>query len=211
MTVHIPNDLLSTTQWNELNLHIVDNEAPTTTDEYAAMVTYRDENDRIIARTAADAVHNHWGVYTRTHPLSESSNARTKRMNVQGGTSDTHIEIYGGGDDGDAFFSARSRSEQNGGIRMIGPNYRGSVYVDDLLGAIRIENLGQHHELLRFRLDENVIDILDNPVKGLREINNPSSKNMHSQEWAWDATDSRWLYKDSNEEVHWFRPCGTLD
>lgn len=45
---------------------------------------------------------------------------------------------------------------------------------------------------------------------GLREITNPSASDLINQEWAWDATNSRWLYRDSDGTAHYFTPDGTL-
>ncbi|MFC6836143.1 hypothetical protein [Halomarina ordinaria] len=61
-----------------------------------------------------------------------------------------------------------------------------------------------------FAPDGGGIDVSGTPVLGLREITDPSPGDLRSQEWAWDATDDRWLYRDSGGTVHYFTPDGTL-
>lgn len=211
MVVQIPEDLLSTQRWNELNLHVDNNDAATDTDAYAAMLTYRDENDSIIARTAADAAHNHWGVYTRANPLSDPSGARIKRLNVAGGSENTNIIAYGG-DSADARFRINTNGTGSPIIDYDSGGNRVVQYLNDEKNTWRADDLARRTRLFRYHLGQIPrLNIESNPVSGLREIKEPTSEKMFAQEWAWDKTDNRWLYKDSNEEVHWFRPCGTLD
>jgi len=49
-----------------------------------------------------------------------------------------------------------------------------------------------------------------NPLTQLREIENPAPSDLGDREWAWDATNSRWLFKDSSGTAHFFTPDGTL-
>lgn len=56
----------------------------------------------------------------------------------------------------------------------------------------------------------NTLNLYGNSVIGLREIANPAPDDLYPQEWAWDSTQSRWLYRTSNNTVNYFEPDGTL-
>lgn len=75
-------------------------------------------------------------------------------------------------------------------------------------GELRLKSHGEGQDYVN--LLGGTIDWLGNQMIGLREISTPSTSDLASREWAWDATNGRWLFKDSGGTVHFFTPDGTL-
>jgi hypothetical protein len=103
-----------------------------------------------------------------------------------------------------------STGQRNWAIR------NGSIYWEDVTDDVDWEwasgfngalNLIGDSLLLQFKPDK--IN-LQSPVVNLREISNPGPADLSGGEWAWDATNGRWLFKDSAGTAHYFSPDGTL-
>lgn len=199
---------------DELTLSVADPEADAGEEGYAATLRYEDFDGRVIAKLSADAVHNHWGIYTRDAPLTDVADGSPylKRLSVAGGMAETQarwqspettrLMLSSRGTTGSSLVQFITRS---GNAFSLSANEKtGRGYIYSLAEATR-------GPLMEFDLlGTGAIDITDSPIMGLREIENPTPGDLLAREWAWDATDSRWLYRDSSGAVHWFRPCGTL-
>ncbi|MFC6797536.1 MULTISPECIES: hypothetical protein [unclassified Haladaptatus] len=150
---------------HSLALHALDDAAGTSSDAYACFVDYCGSDGTLLARTAADAEHNHWGVYTRKHPLGNPSGKRVKRLSMSGGMADTiarfmspeNVRLWVDAEE-QPILDLRSR---RAGERVV-------IYVDSDRESLRINDLGRKKELLEISLgDDPCIDFKGLPVEGL--------------------------------------------
>lgn len=196
------------TRWNAVETYVEDNNAdPEKSDAYATWHDFKDDSGDIIGRLAADAAHNHVGLYTRRYPLGDSRGKRVKRFNVGGGTANTEMRLMS---PKDTRFWISAKQTPILDLQSQSTGQRTCMFIDTEEESLSVTDLAHDRSLLSIGLEEPSMNIHEQPLHGLREIENPTPEKMSVQEWAWDATDSRWLYKDGAEEVHWFRPCGTL-
>ncbi|WP_338727929.1 hypothetical protein [Haladaptatus sp. DJG-WS-42] len=150
---------------HSLSLQAQNDAAGTSSDAYACFVDYCGSDGTLLARTAADAEHNHWGVYTRKYPLDNPSGKRVKRLSMSGGMADTiarfmspeNVRIWVDAEE-QPILDLRSRQADE---RVV-------IYVDSDRNSLRINDLGRKKELLEISLGDNPkIDFKGLPVEGL--------------------------------------------
>jgi hypothetical protein len=149
-----------------------------------------------IANISADN-QNELSVYTRNKPLDGTDpSAYEKRFNINAGFPQTTIEILSptGSSQNLVFKDSdeikwRLWSRDNGNLYLLNRN---------------------GEQVVEIFQDDNYVNWKSNRLFGLREISNPSTGDLLDQEWAWDSTNGRWLYRDSNGTVHYFTADGTL-
>ncbi|MFC4550011.1 MULTISPECIES: hypothetical protein [Halorussus] len=155
-----------------LNLHAADPSAPEDSLQYNTAVHHWADGD-VVATTAADAKHDHWGVYTRRHPTGHANPSRLKRLNVQGGSEDTVLRTYSPRGDNQFRMSADGHS------RLLMEAGGSTAKVNWLLdpdcgedGAYRLHDLEHGHGILDVHLREEgpVIDLLGNPVRNVGPV-----------------------------------------
>ncbi|MFC6733656.1 hypothetical protein [Haladaptatus sp. DYSN1] len=193
-------------------------------EKYAGMNWYNEQGERLVTLTA-DVPDNELSMYVKPDPQGSGNTQPMKLLDIHyaaakpsvewknvnlfkvtGGDTDVHtgdvyLDIGSGKETGDAFF--RFLDEQN--------RPRWSIFMDASVGKdLQFYNHERGDSTLTLDLDANRINVHGNPVFGLREVTNPTPESLVSQEWAWDATNSRWLYKDSKGTTHFFTPDGTL-
>lgn len=98
-------------------------------------------------------------------------------------------------------------------LRFVDHNNRGiwSLFRDSSTSnRFRIFNHITGQTAISVSTRSNSVNFHGNSLVGLRELQNPTTSDLHPQEWAWDATASRWLYRDSSDTVHYFNPDGTF-
>lgn len=183
--------------------------------DYSCGVRFSTQDGKRIGTLSADRAHNHLGFYTRHSGFGDDVTDPTpwvKRLNIQGGQKETQIRLYSptssrmmvssSGTSGESTVQwiTRSGNKMHMGANEKGQGYLSNISKTDARGGIFTFDLH----------GDNGIGINENPIRGLREIEHPTPDDLSPQEWAWDATERRWLYRDSEGTVHWFAPCGTL-
>lgn len=130
-----------------------DDDAPTTSDDYAAFFDLLAEDGTLIMRIAADAVHQHGGIYTRLHPLDHESDKKVKRVNYKSGVADSEAR----------FMSAKGASSRvwvDADAQAIHTLTAGDERIDLYLtpdGRLRIDDHDRKNKLLDFNLAEGVV------------------------------------------------------
>jgi len=164
-----------------------------------------------LAAMEAEAADNEFSVYTKADALGSGSTGLEKRINIPSeqktkieftnSLSDTVVQI-GAADNSDALIKF---GNNNDGLR-------GAFGYNAVNGLTQWDDLANNRRVLFYNSDFSppYLSFNSTAVSGLREISNPAPADMLSQEWAWDSTNSRWLYKDSSGTSHYFTPDGTL-
>ena len=175
--------------------------------------TYVSENGEEVGHFWADN-DNEISLYSRSIPLSETATDAgqfQKRWNVQAGEAQTFASYRG---DSGVFLSLTSRDDSTVtySIAADGSTRFAMQYDHDLgpEGSARFLSPSVGNDLLWFDIASDRIDWQGNSQTGLREVENPTPSDLGDCEWAWDATNKRWLYKDLGGTVHYFTPDGTL-
>jgi hypothetical protein len=135
----------------------------------------------------------------------DSNGNKSTVMNVPADGSDIGRSFFNVYDEFRTFGSSIGIKNDSGRTRTLYALNDGANFARFQFDGNNVVFLKRDRLQLRRRLDVN-----ENPAVGLREISNPSADDLESQEWAWDSSDDRWLYKDSSGTVHHFSPDGTL-
>lgn len=204
-------------QFGHVHLYANDVDADTTDVAYNTG-TYHWGDGKLIANTSADYKHNHWGVYTRAFPTSDSNPRREKRMSIQGGSEDTDIDIYSR--KGDAALSLHSASGSENGfifrpgdrmVRMMVDDEDGDLYAYDHRGGQNLftfgtsENSGEIGGVLGQAIEDAA-----NPSPVERTVN--AASDVPVQTLTWDSESQRLYYRHSSDsEAHFFNPDGSIE
>jgi hypothetical protein len=166
-----------------------------------------------LALFGSDANDEELSIYTKADAVGSGNSQTHKRMDIEAGTPETEVRITSLNSE------TRLRVEGQNDNRsyldwMNGGEFEFSLFYDPSVGtegAMEFFDLeGGNGKVLTYEKDNRLWDFNDASVSGLREISSPTAGDLASQEWAWDSTNSRWLYKDSGGTVHYFTPDGTL-
>lgn len=136
-----------------------------------------------------------------------SGDDQQKRLDIEGGSDANFIGIKKTTPDSDTKLSFdRDDGESKYQIWHRGAN-----------GDLRINQSVLNEPVLDITDDGStpIIDFIDTPLSGLRELTNADPSDLFAQEWAFDADrdgsgNPAWLFKDSTGTVHYWDADGTL-
>jgi len=163
---------------------------------------------------SGDAAHKHLKIYVRPSPLDGTPDTPSPHTEFNMDT-DLTSQVVTGADSRSVYLRLR-----HGGTG----NESRLAFQDSEAGIGDAIDLRYGSPFQRFRLYDHINEQVslvyssanpswsfeEVPMTGLREIENPTAGDLSDQEWAWDATNSRWLFKDSSGTAHYFTPDGTL-
>lgn len=165
-------DLLGLLQRGHVALHADDSSADVKSMQYNTAVHHYGSEGNIVASTAADAKHNHWGVYTRRHPLGKSPK-RDKRMEISGGSVDTTLRTNSQKGDNILRQTAAGQSRH---IFQTTDSKVNWLLTDDHIDtgepAYRLFDLENDYGILDVHLREDgpILDLLGNPVRNVGRV-----------------------------------------
>jgi len=172
-----------------------------------------------LAWFAFDAADHEVSLYTTTDPKGSISSTPLKRLDIEMGGDSEQVQWTRTG------AHVVEAGSSTGALQLIGRP-------DNNTQDVRREYWDENNPVWETRLDRSrsdrfvllnetngtayevttglTIEFNGNPLTQLREISNPTAGDLGDREWAWDATNSRWLFKDSGGTAHFFNPDGTL-
>lgn len=185
---------------------------------YQANIDFVSGDGERIARVSADRFEPQINWYLRPTPMDGSFGTPQSRMTLNGlgndSTSSDRTRLLVGNYDGG---STAIEAASTDGDATIGWRTGGAagdrvfrIYWDVSRDYIRFRDEVNGVDAASYRNTEQRWHWQNKPMTGLREISNPTAADLYDQEWAWDATNGRWLFKDSGGAAHYFTPDGTL-
>lgn len=193
-----------------LGLQLQDPDAANGENGYSTILGFYNgpPNNEQIGQLSADNT-NEMSIYTRTLPLSDTATEGdfAKRLNFSAGSQNSIIRM-----------KSPEYCEVNLQSQNSNPNLKWVQAGQDRMGVFystgsddfRFNDYVNSNVALRYAYADEAWNFAGSKIRGLREISNPVASDLLDQEWAWDATNSRWLYKDDGGTAHYFTPDGTL-
>jgi len=154
---------------------------------------------------------NHFSIYTKTDGVGAGDTGVTKRVNIPGGIEQTEFKIQS---NEDAYLRLFADHDGAGGGRPIldllsNNNSKFQLRYSPTNDQLQLRDIVNGRTIAVYEHGDPEWNWLGTPMSGLREISNPTPADLFSGEWAWDATDDRWMFKDSGGTVHGFTPDTT--
>lgn len=190
-------------------------------EKYGGINWYNEMGERLITMVA-DAPDDELSIYTKPDEQGSGNTQPIKAMDLNYGTAALSAEwqnigrfhVVGpdaDGSEGHVRFVVQPQSP-DGNALMQFLDHTGdaiwSTFMDANESAFHLYNHQLGESVLSVDAETNTIDFNENPLTQLRELTEPTE--IHAREWAWDATDGRWLYRDSEETIHYFTPDGVV-
>lgn len=166
-----------------------------------------------LALFGSDANNEELSIYTKSDAVGSGNTQTHKRMDIEAGAPETEVLITSL--DSETRLRVEGKNENRSYLDWMNDGeFEFSLFYDPSVGTEGtmefFDLAGGNGSVLIYEKDNRLWDFNDAAVSGLREISSPTAGDLASQEWAWDSTNSRWLYKDSGGTVHYFTPDGTL-
>lgn len=173
-----------------------------------AAIGYFASSGEQIAQTDIDS-DLEYNIYTRDADLSSATDL-IKRFNIDAGVADTNVSIGGGiGNTTVRVAAAEAGKDATlsvGGSTGVQTAFRWNAGPD----VTQMVDIASDRVIWQFNngFSRPAMDWGGTGHYGLREISNPVAGDLLGGEWAWDSTNSRWLFKDSGGTMHNFTPDG---
>ena len=198
------------------------NDFPTSTQRYVATIPNPDgtvgdpgywsgldhvlPDGTIVARISGDATHNHWGVYTRMHPLDDPSGKRVKRFEIEGGTTTgdglplTDVTVANT-IKGDTRFTVRAVRNATTMFRTGAHTIVAGIVGDEW--RVVDQDAGTFLSRVDLTTGEDLLG-----CSPIRELASPTVDDLAAGEQCYDTDADAMVFKRADGTLRWW-PCGT--